>query len=436
MILLTIIWIAVLVLDAVTAAVKLALITASLSRMVGEKTISDQRVNQALRLLTPVQGARARLSVQMALSLFRFVVLGLSVVLLSGILDLDALSPQIAPALLTRSGIILLAAGFVLALVEWIAQEQAYLNPERTVDRFHGLIRLLVILFYPLTVVILAVYTPRKEMEPSPAQVTEDELKNLVAAGQQDGILQQDERKMIYSIFQLGDTVAREVMVPRIDITALDVSLPLDEAVNMLLASGFSRVPVYEDTIDNILGVLYGRDLLRVSQDDEPNKSLRELARPAYFVPESKKVIELLTEMQMQRVHMAIIVDEYGGVAGVVTLEDIVEEIVGEIHDEFDQAEELPYMKVADGEYVFQGRIDIDDFNEVMGVSLPNDDADSLGGFIYNRIGRVPASGETILFDRLKLTVEQVIGRRIRKVRALLLPEESPQSEENHNGNH
>jgi CBS domain containing-hemolysin-like protein len=423
---LTIFWFLALILNAVAAAAKIALTASSLTRMVGEKSIPDQRVNQAIRLLTPKEGARARLSLQLGFSILRFLVLGLSMILF--------VRWEIQEGLILRVGTVFVIAAVLLALLEWIVEEQASQNPERTVDQLQGFIRTLVFLFYPITLLILAIYTPRKELEPSPAQVTEDELKNLVDAGQQEGIILQDERKMIYSIFQLGDTVAREVMVPRIDITALDANLPMDQAVNMILESGFSRVPIYEETIDNILGVLYARDLLRVSQDGESERTLKEVARPAYFVPESKKVIELLTEMQEQRVHMAVIVDEYGGVAGVVTMEDIVEEIVGEIHDEFDQSEELPYMKINEGEYVFQGRIDIDDFNEVMEVNLPNDDADSLGGFIYNRIGRVPSAGETINFDRLRLTVEQVIGRRIRKVRAQLLPEETPRGEEIDNG--
>lgn len=425
-ILFIILWLTALVLDAITAAARLALIAASLTRMVGEKSIPDQRVNQTIRLLTPTQGVRARLCTHLGLSIFRLFVLGLPVIIL--------VDWSNSGSLILQAGGIFLGTVMLLSLVEWAAEERASFNPERTVDRFHAYIRFLILILYPVTALILLIYHPRKELEPSPAQVTEDELMNLVDAGQQEGYILQDERKMIYSIFQLGDTVAREIMVPRIDITALDVNLPVDQAASLLLASGFSRVPVYEETIDNILGVLYARDLLRVSQLDDQTASIRELARPAYFVPESKKVIELLAEMQAQRVHMAIIVDEYGGVAGVVTLEDIVEEVVGEIHDEFDQAEELPYTKINDSEYVFQGRIDIDDFNEVIGIELPDDDADSLGGFIYNRIGRVPIAGESIQVNLLQLTVEQVIGRRIRKIRARLLPFERPESEETRNG--
>jgi putative hemolysin len=222
-------------------------------------------------------------------------------------------------------------------------------------------------------------------------------------------------------------------MIPRIDILALDVQTRLPIAVDTLLSSGFSRVPIYEETVDNVVGVLYTKDLLKVWREGSEISSLKSLLRPAYFVPEAKKVDELLAEMQSRRVHMAVVVDEYGGVAGVVTLEDIVEEIVGEIQDEYDQAEELPYQQGAEGEYIFQGRVDLDDFNEVMGSLLPSDEADTIGGFIYNRVGRVPNAGESIQIDNLLLNVEQVTGRRIRKVRAYWLPVEVEEKKEDSN---
>jgi CBS domain containing-hemolysin-like protein len=248
--------------------------------------------------------------------------------------------------------------------------------------------------------------------------VTEDEVKTLVDAGQEEGVFEQGERRMIYSVFELGDTLAREIMVPRIDMLVLDVTTPLLEAIDVLLQSGHSRVPVFEDTVDHTLGLLYAKDLLRISRQGDSLNSLRDLLRPAYFVPEAKKVDELLAEMQSRRIHMAIVVDEYGGVAGLVTLEDIVEEVVGEIRDEYDQEEEFPYQALADGEYVFLGRVGMDDFNEIMGSDLPTDDADTLGGYIYSQLGRVPIVGESVQQGNLLLTVELVSARRIRKVRA------------------
>jgi len=257
------------------------------------------------------------------------------------------------------------------------------------------------------------------------ASAMEDELKTLVDAGEEEGVFEQEERRMIYSIFEMGETLAREIMVPRIDMLALDVRTPLQQAVDAFMQSGHSRVPVYEETVDNLLGLLYAKDLLRIWREGMDVDSLQSLLRPVYFVPEAKKVDELLAEMLSQRIHMSIIVDEYGGVSGLVTLEDIVEEILGEIRDEFDQGEEMPYQAFQDGGYIFQGRVSLDDFNEITGSHLPTDEADTLGGYIYSRLGHVPNVGETVQEGGMVLTVEQVSGRRIRKVRSsrILNPE-------------
>ena len=246
-----------------------------------------------------------------------------------------------------------------------------------------------------------------------------------------DGALEKEEREMIYSIFQFGDTLAREIMVPRIDMLALDVETSISDALKALVNSGHSRLPVYEGTVDNIIGLLYAKDLLRHFQHPELIKTIREKLRPVYFIPEAKKLDELLTDLQTRRVHMAIVVDEYGGVAGLVTLEDIIEEIIGEIQDEYDQSEELPFTRITENEFLFKGSIDLDDFNEVMGTSIVKDNADTLGGFMYSEIGKVPTGGEIIQMDQLKLVVEQVLGRRIRKVRAIHLGDDD-QIEENH----
>jgi CBS domain containing-hemolysin-like protein len=252
----------------------------------------------------------------------------------------------------------------------------------------------------------------------------------MVDAGHEGGVLEGDERQMIYSIFELGDTLVREIMLPRIYINALDVSTPLQEAVDELIKSGHSRVPVYEESVDNVLGLLYAKDLLKIWRKGDKIESLRSLLRPATFVPEAKKVDELLEEMQSGHVHMAMVVDEYGGIAGLVTLEDIFEEIVGEIQDEYDQSEEAPYVQAGDGEYVFQGKVDLRDFNEVMGSQLPTEETETLGGFIYEQVGRVPTSGESLQVGDIHLTIEQVTGRRIRKVRAKKEPEANLEEEQ------
>jgi CBS domain containing-hemolysin-like protein len=210
-------------------------------------------------------------------------------------------------------------------------------------------------------------------------------------------------------------------MVPRMDMLAFEATVSLKEAASAFTQSGHSRVPVYEHDIDRIIGLLYAKDLLHVMQNGGGQAGIRELLRPAYFVPDTKKADALLTEMQAQRIHMAIVVDEYGGVVGLVTLEDIIEEIIGEIQDEYDLSEEEPVQKDGD-EYIFLGRIDLDDFNEVMGSHIPKVESDTLAGFLYDNFGRVPQDGESIQTDGLLLTIEQVIGRRIRRVRVHRLP--------------
>jgi putative hemolysin len=246
--------------------------------------------------------------------------------------------------------------------------------------------------------------------------ITEEEIMTMVDAGQEVGVIEEDEKEMIYSVFALGDTLAREVMIPRIDIVALDVEASLEEALNMAIRAGHSRIPTYENSIDNVVGVLYAKDLLELWRDKQEQVSLCDVLRTPYFVPESKPVDELLEEMQQLKVHMVIVVDEYGGTAGIVTLEDIVEEIVGEIQDEYD-AEEPVFEQAGEGEFIFNARVDLDDVNRLMGTALPTEMGDTLGGFIYSQLGKVPVPGEVVRFGGLVIEVLTVTGKRIRKVR-------------------
>ena len=251
--------------------------------------------------------------------------------------------------------------------------------------------------------------------------VTEEEIKTVVDAGEEGGVLEEEEKEMIYSIFELGDTLTREVMVPRIDVVAIEAATPLPEAADLVIRATYSRVPVYQDTIDNVIGVLYAKDLLRVLRAGDLPVSLAQIVRPAYFVPEAKKANELLEELQKRRVHVAIVVDEYGGVAGLVTIEDILEEIVGEIQDEYD-TEEPMFHQEAEGDYVFDARANLDDVSQLLGVQLPAESYDTLGGFLYTQFGHVPNAGEQLRFNGLIIEVLDVSGRRIGKVRVRHAP--------------
>jgi len=308
----------------------------------------------------------------------------------------------------------------LLVLGEKLPEALALRNPEGIALSLAWTIHLLSILFAPIVRLIARVSqwfagSAQGEREGLPF-ITEEEIKTLVDAGQEEGVIEEDEKAMIYSIFAFGDTAAREVMVPRIDIVAIDITTPLDEALRVIVAAGHSRIPVYRDNIDNIQGILYAKDFLEWWHEDVSDRSLDELLRPAYFVPESKMLDDLLAELQQRKVHIAVVVDEYGGTAGLVTIEDILEEIVGEIQDEYD-SEEDPFQVTGEDEYVFNSRIDLDDINQMLDTHLPTEQGDTLGGFIYSQLGKVPAAGEVIFFDGHSFEVMSVVNRRIKKVR-------------------
>ena len=321
-------------------------------------------------------------------------------------------------------------AALVMLLIEFSLEGMVLRNPEIWAIRMTPFGRLIDFIFRPFSWILLPLLGSPLVLKNILGSVTEDELKTWVEADPTAGSLEKGERKMIYSIFQFGDTLTREIMIPRIDVFALEVTTSPHDAIQGITLSGHSRVPVYEETIDNVVGLLYAKDMLRAKLGDDASLSIRKMLRPAYFVPEAKKVDELLSEMRSRRVHMAIVIDEYGGMAGLVTLEDIVEEIFGEIRDEYDQGEELLYQQVGPDEYIFQGRIDLEDFNEIVGTHLTREVADTLGGFIYGEIGRVPVGGEAVEVEGWILTVETVSARRIRKVRVQRKPAET-EAEEN-----
>ena len=257
--------------------------------------------------------------------------------------------------------------------------------------------------------------------------IIEEEIKTLVDAGEEGGFIEEEEKEMIYSIFEFGDTLAREVMVPRIDMVAIEANTGIREALEVVIQAGHSRVPVYDETIDNIVGILYAKDLLRYWHHDISGLKLRDVLRNVYYIPETKKVDELLEELQQRKVHIAIVVDEYGGTAGLVTIEDILEEIVGEIQDEYD-SEEAFMEVVSEDEIIFNGRIDLDDVNHIMSLELPTDTSDTLGGLIYTNLGRVPAVGDKIHIRNVEIMVLSVMRRQIKKVKVTRLPPEASPS--------
>jgi putative hemolysin len=416
-------WIFLLILlatDILFFLMRVSLINARLPNLFNLRERSPERVDRTLQLL---EKAHLPATVRLVSLLNHFLLAGVALLLL-----IAYIGPEIA---LWELLVVTLVLTIVILIIEFALEAAVSSHLESWAVSLTPLTRLVDFIFRPITWLLVLLLGSSTLQRPRTA-VTEDELKNWVEDEQNESSLEQGERRMIYSIFQFGDTLCREIMVPRIDVVALDVNTSVPDAIEGALRSGHSRLPVYEEAIDNVIGVLYAKDLLRLSLSGENGNSIRALLRPAYFVPEAKKVDELLRELQARGVHMAIVVDEYGGMAGVVTLEDIVEEIVGDIRDEFDEMEELTYQQVSPDEYLFLGRIDLDDLNEILGTHLTKEIADTLGGYIYGQIGRVPVGGETLQVEDWGITVEQVSGRRIRMVRATRrMPDR--ETEEKHN---
>ncbi|KPK45677.1 MAG: hypothetical protein AMJ77_07020, partial [Dehalococcoidia bacterium SM23_28_2] len=246
--------------------------------------------------------------------------------------------------------------------------------------------------------------------ETEPLDETE-ELLRLLEMEESAGLIDEDERQMIRRVMALEETTAREIMVPRIDIVAVPTDSGFEEIARAIVDRGYSRIPVFEDTIDNIVGVVYARDVLDQLANGAKPADLKAVARPPYFVPESKKVDELLTEMRRNKLSIAIVVDEYGGTAGLVTIEDLIEEIVGEIADEFD-VEEEPIQRVSESEAILDARVSIDALQELFGVQVEEGDFDTVGGFVFNHLGKMPSAGEELEVDGLLLRVLSVSGRR------------------------
>jgi putative hemolysin len=334
----------------------------------------------------------------------------------------------IAPLAEYADTIALLLVTFIVSVVsivlgELIPKGFALANPDRIALAVSGPITLFAKIVSPLVaVLVLLTKIISKPFGIDPTRTPElsaAEIRLIVEQGSQQGVLEAEEEQMISAVMSLSDSKLHEVMVPRIDIAAIDQEASFDDAVTLVLTEGHSRTPLYKESVDHIVGILYAKDLLRIIAAGGPRPRLRDIMRPALFVPESQAVDDLLNELQRRRVHMAIVLDEYGGTAGLVTIEDLLEEIVGEIQDEFDEEEPMKVM-VREGEAILDGRADIDEMGELVDPPLELEDDeeyDTVGGFVYHRIGRVPVVGDTVAVDPFKITVIKVIGRRVGKVR-------------------
>ncbi len=270
----------------------------------------------------------------------------------------------------------------------------------------------------PLTRLLIGlgnVVTPGKGLPTGPF-VSEEELRAMVDEAEREEVIEEEEREMIHSIFEFGDTIVREVMVPRPDMVVVPSSYALQEVLDVILRTGYSRIPVFGRDIDDVVGLAYAKDVLRSLHDGQTDKPLPEILRPAPVMPESMRAADCLREMRRRKSHMVIVIDEYGGTSGLVTIEDLLEEIVGEITDEYDR-EEPNVEPLPDGGWRVNARMSIDEVNELLDMELPSTEWDSIGGLVLNLVGDVPKEGQEVEFQGLSLRAERVQGRRIGRVR-------------------
>ena len=268
------------------------------------------------------------------------------------------------------------------------------------------------------TSVVFRLRGDQEELEPADE---EEELLRLVELHEGNGGVENGELAMIRRIAHMVDRAVREIMVPRIDMVAVQSDATVEEVLRLVMERGYSRIPTYEENVDNIVGVVYAKDILKVLADGRRPDTIQEIARPPYFIPEGKHIDELLAELREHKVHMAIVVDEYGGTAGLATIEDVLEEIVGEIQDEYDR-EEVTIERLTDSEAILDARVGLDALNELFDLHIEGEDFDTVGGFVYNQLGRMPNPGDEVHADGLALRVLSVVGRRIKKVRVTKEP--------------
>ena len=326
----------------------------------------------------------------------------------------------IAPGIAIAAEVVIITL-LILYLGELVPKLQALRNAESWALHTAAIVRGIVWLTFPIAWPLSKLATALSRLfgveQHRAMSMSEEEIRALVEVGHTHGVLEQEERQMIHSIFELGDTIVREVMVPRIDMAAVSSAATLQEILAIVTQYGHSRIPVYDKNIDNIIGIVHVKDLLLAVQDPD-SFNLPKSVRKVTVVPEEKKVDDLLREFQKEQVHMAIVLDEYGGTAGLVTLEDIIEEIVGEIQDEYDKEQPLS-AKIDERTVLASGRLSIYDLNLVIGHELveESDAYDTVGGFVYSQLGVVPRRGDQFEFNGYNFRVEELLGRRISRIK-------------------
>ncbi|HST03521.1 MAG TPA: hemolysin family protein [Chloroflexia bacterium] len=318
---------------------------------------------------------------------------------------------------------VFLAGVVVLVFGVAVPKSLAIRNPERTALLLFGPIDIIRRILGPFVSLTSLAAKPFVRLfgghtAPVGTFVTQEEMRMMMNVGEKEGVIQLEEEQLIHSIFEFGDTVVREVMVPRTYMDAVEDVQTVADAADKVLHSGHTRLPIYKDTIDTIVGVATGLDLIKMLRQGHGDKSIIEIMRPVYYVPETKKVDELLRDLQKSRMHMAIVVDEYGGTAGLVTIEDLIEEIVGEIQDEYDVEPQM-IERVSDREINVDARVPLDDINDVLGTQWEAEDSDTVGGFVYEQLGRIPEPGDAVELGQYVITVLSTEGARLKQLSIL-----------------
>lgn len=280
-----------------------------------------------------------------------------------------------------------------------------------------------VIIFYSISSWIIRLFGGN--INQSHPLVTEEELKTMVDVGSEEGVFEQEEKEMLHNIFDFGDLQVRDIMVQRVDITALDVDATYEEVLEIVKEEQYSRFPVYREDIDDIIGILNVKDLLFLTEGEKQSFKLENYIREPYFAYEFKRITDLFKELKKTRTHISIILDEYGGTVGIVTIEDLLEEIVGEIDDEYDDDKETDIETIRKNEYMVSGSYRLDELNDLIGTDIESEEFDSIGGYLIGILGTFPASGEVIETDGIRFVVDEVDKNRIKKIRMILKPNQT-----------
>lgn len=306
--------------------------------------------------------------------------------------------------------IIFVSSVFLLVILNAISLKIFHFS----IDVFHFMIPLYIYAYYivfPFNYLYSFIAGLKDQRE---EKITEEDLIKIVDKASKDGVLEKKEKEMINNVVLLADTTASEIMIPRLDVVAIEKKESLTTALSLAMDKGLSRLPVYDETIDNVIGIIHTKDLMKPLSENTLERPLMDFARPPMLIPENKKIDEILVDMQRKKIAMAIVVDEYGGTEGILTLEDVLEEIVGEINDEYDDVVSEPVKKVSEKSYIVAGTATIYEVNEALSINLPEDeDFDTISGYVYDKLGHIPVKDEFIESDGLKITVKKVVRHRI-----------------------